>query len=467
MDDEARVISLLKTWSGCNLDRRFATIALALVVASTLAIGGWVVGWLEKTILLRSSSIASVYISDLVSPMIQDLATTGQLSEQRVKQLDALLVTGALRIQVVAIKIWSTDGTVVYSSDRSVIGRRYAQDEIFADALRGKVGAELNEPSEESLAEFQVHGPVFEVYAPVYDHRTGTVIAVAEFYEDASEIERAMAAMRMKTWAFTFFVLICNVLAYFSVVHGGTRTIQAQKEQLTGRINELSEAMSREKALRDRIAESVHKVFDENERFLRSLGSELHDGPAQLIGHALLKLDPEDRSIDCETVLQARAALSQAMQEVRAITAGLLLLDVTGQKIEDCLAAFVRSHEARTGTKVSVDMFGLAEDVPDRVKICVCRFIQEGLANAFRHGGGIDQRVKVEGLTGVIRVTVSDGGPGIRSVAPAGPGPHLGLISLRRRVESVNGTMTIRSSARYGTRLVAIIPLKMEMPDAA
>lgn len=463
----SRAISPLSFWSGLNLDRRFATLAFALSIASTLAIGGWAVSWLEKTILMRSSSIASIYISDLVSPMVQDMATTGKISEYGVKQLDSLLVTGALRVDVVAIKIWSVDGTIVYSNDRTLVGQSFAHDGIFKDALRGDVGAELNEPSEESTSEFQTHGSIFEVYAPVYDRQSGEIIAVAEFYEDASEIENAMAAVRLKSWSFTFFILILNVLAYFSVVHGGTKTIAQQKDQLTRRIDELSAAMSRERALRDHIADGVHKVFDENERLLRSLGSELHDGPAQLIGHALLKLDPEGRNVNREMLLQTRSALSQAMQEVRGIAAGLLLLDVKGQKMEDCVKAIVRSHEARTGTKVSLDWLNSPPDVPDRVKICVCRFIQEGLANAVRHAGGADQRVRVKGLTGSVRVTVTDRGPGISPVAPTTQGPRLGLISLRRRVESVNGQMTITSSARFGTRLVATLPLNMETPDAA
>ena len=50
--------------------------------------------------------------------------------------------------------------------------------------------------------------------------------------------------------------------------------------------------MSREKALRDRIEQGAQQMFEENERFLRALGSDLHDGPAQLIGLALLKLEP-------------------------------------------------------------------------------------------------------------------------------------------------------------------------------
>jgi signal transduction histidine kinase len=304
------------------------------------------------------------------------------------------------------------------------------------------------------------------VYVPVYDRETGEIIAVAEFYEDASALELVVAAAKLHSWMVTFFVLACNVLAYFAVVHGGSKTIEVQRGQLTQRIDELSQAMSREKALRDQVERGAQKVFDENERFLRALGADLHDGPAQLIGLALLKLDQQGGETDETNIQQARSAITQAMREVRAITAGLLLPDISGQKLEDCIEATVRSHEAKTGTKVSLTCSELAAECPDRVKICVCRFIQEGLANAFRHARGIGQRVIVEGETDFIRVTVADSGPGMPKAYPAENGPHLGLIGLRDRLESVNGTMTVSSRPRHGTRLVARLPLSMEKPNA-
>jgi signal transduction histidine kinase len=264
---------------------------------------------------------------------------------------------------------------------------------------------------------------------------------------------------------FTIFVLACNVLAYFAVVRGGSRTIELQRGQLTQRIDEISQAMSREKVLRDKVEHGARKVFDENERFLRTVGADLHDGPAQLIGLALLKLDGQDGDQDETNIAQARSAITQAMREVRAIAAGLLLPDISGQTLEDCRDATVRSHEAKTGTKVRLTFSALPADCPDQVKVCVCRFIQEGLANSFRHARGIGQRVLVAGEADFVRVTVADSGPGMPKAYAVADGAHLGLSSLRGRLESVKGTMTVSSWPRRGTRLVARLPLRVEEPD--
>ena len=218
---------------------------------------------------------------------------------------------------------------------------------------------------------------------------------MAEFYENGADLARLVATAKSDSWMVTCFVLACNVLAFFTVVHGGSKTIDLQRSELRQRVDELSQAMSREKALRDHIERGAQEVFNENERFLRALGSDLHDGPAQLIGLALLKLDRHGGEIDEATLLQARSAMTRAMREVRDIAAGLLLPDISGQTLEDCVEATVRNHEAKTGTKVDLTCSQLAVDCPQRVKTCVCRFIQEGLANSFRHAGGAGQRVHV------------------------------------------------------------------------
>ena len=276
-------MSPLDVWRGFSLDRRFATLALALAFASTLAIGGWVTRKIEDGILSRSSGIASVYISDLLSPLVQDLATTGEISGEGFDKLDSLLLTGALRLRIVAIKIWSEDGTIIYSSDREMVGKQFVPGESLVSAFSGEIASEIDAPSDESAVEFKAGSAIFEVYAPIYDEQTGDVLAVAEFYEDAADLARLVAEAKSDSWMVTCFVLACNVLAFFTVVHGGSKTIDLQRSELRQRVDELSQAMSREKTLRDHVERGAQEVFNENERFLRALGSDLHDGPAQLI----------------------------------------------------------------------------------------------------------------------------------------------------------------------------------------
>ena len=91
-------------------------------------------------------------------------------------------------------------------------------------------------------------------------------------------------------------------------------------------------------------------------------------------------------------------------------------------------------------------------NVVTAVKICAYRFVQEGLANAFRHAGGKDQTVSC-GLDGQrLTLLVSDGGVAAFSFTEDEQQSGLGLEGLRLRVESIGGTLTFRNSTKAAAK---------------
>ena len=86
----------------------------------------------------------------------------------------------------------------------------------------------------------------------------------------------------------------------------------------------------------------------------------LHDGPAQEISLALLRLDPilacceGDRAAtsngppDSEHVAVIESSLNNALQELRAISCGLGLPQLGDLTLAETIARVVRAHERRT-----------------------------------------------------------------------------------------------------------------------
>ena len=126
----------------------------------------------------------------------------------------------------------------------------------------------------------------------------------------------------------------------------------------------------------------------------------------------------------------------------------------------------VQDHERRTRTRVGCTLTELPSEAPLFVKICLFRFVQEGLNNAFRHAEGRGQEIQAFSDGKTITVATVDRGPGI-SLETAVSGVHLGLAGLRDRIESIGGTMTIESKSGEGTRLTAILPLTRGTSDEA
>jgi signal transduction histidine kinase len=97
--------------------------------------------------------------------------------------------------------------------------------------------------------------------------------------------------------------------------------------------------------------------------------------------------------------------------------------------------------------------------VPHFVKISLCRFIQEGLNNAFRHAAGKGQRVSAHLQGDLIVVEVADEGPGMSVQNEESDRVRLGLIGLWDRIESLGGSLQVKSRPGAGTRLIAHMPM--------
>jgi signal transduction histidine kinase len=218
--------------------------------------------------------------------------------------------------------------------------------------------------------------------------------------------------------------------------------------------------------LRRQIEDGHRRAVESNERVLRRVGVELHDGPAQLISLALLRLDGLDpkRASHAEASLddyeRIRSALQDALAEIRCLAAGLTLPELSCVSPSDVLRLAVRNHERRTATSVRCEVDGLPQDVPAPIKSCLYRFAQEALNNAWRHAGGRGQTVRGQCRGNTIEVEVADAGPGFEP-ANAGASNRLGLSGMRERVASLGGTLEITSRPGAGTRLMT----RFEVPE--
>jgi len=256
----------------------------------------------------------------------------------------------------------------------------------------------------------------------------------------------------------------------FALVGDASETIAAQQRAARSWDAERVRLIAEKDAeVRRCIDESHRRSAEINDRVMRRVGVDLHDGPAQLISLALLRLDtlhPERAGQNCSAAVddfeRIQGALKDALAEIRGISSGLTLPELGCVSPEDALRLAVRNHERRTATTVACDVEGLPRDVAPPVKSCLYRFAQEALNNAYRHAGGRGQMVRANCSGNTIEVEVVDSGPGFEPDNKV-LGSHLGLVGMRERVASLGGTLEIVSRPGAGTRLTT----RFKMADCA
>jgi len=90
-------------------------------------------------------------------------------------------------------------------------------------------------------------------------------------------------------------------------------------------------------------------------------------------------------------------------------------------------------------------------------EICLFRVAQEALNNVSRHARARAASVTLKPVDGGLMLTVHDDGVGFNRTEAAERG-HLGLASMRERIQLVSGALDIESAPGQGTAISAWVP---------
>lgn len=450
--------------------QRFLLASLVILIAGMVAVGAWIATQIEQGVVDRAAETAAVYVDSAVAPYLQNLAARGELDAADQAKLDELFRTTPLGEQIPSFKIWTPQGKVVYSTSSDIVGQTFPLEGGLARSLQGEVAAEISPLDEaENIGERAGGTPLLEIYSPVRRVGTREIIAVAEFYQSVGELERDLASTVQQSWLFVGAVTLGMYLLLAGFVRAASSTIARQQSELSTQVNRLQQLLGQNAQLDERVRRAAAETTALNERVLRRISAELHDGPAQDLGLALLKLDnvmarseaqpqPDGQEVrDLNTVKQS---LAHALQEIRGISSGMGVPQLTNLTLPEIVARVVRTHERRTNTQVHVETGHLpSASLP--VKITLYRVVQEALNNAYRHAQGKGQRVRVQSQDNQLWIEISDRGDGSREQIPTDAAEHLGIVGMRDRVESLGGAFEWHSNGD-GTRVVARLPLSIK-----
>jgi signal transduction histidine kinase len=255
-----------------------------------------------------------------------------------------------------------------------------------------------------------------------------------------------------------FGAVVLVTLLAASGVYLVARSLQADASQ-DAPAPTMSALLSENDALRRQVDSLFVRTAETHEAFLRRVGSELHDGPAQLIAFALLRLDslhPENsREPTFNDFERIRTALTDSLSEIRGISAGLILPELEQVSPADVLRMAAQNHERRTATPVRCEIENLPLKLSPTLKSCLYRFTQGALNNAYQHAGGVGQTVRGIHRDSVVEITISDDGAGFDPRNRSSKETRLGLIGMRDRVTSLGGTFDLSSQPGAGTRVTA------------
>jgi two-component system NarL family sensor kinase len=409
-----------------------AQFAAALLVAFLLVAS--LTSWFssraaEREAIADARSVTEVLAQGVVEPALTRGLASGDAGA--VARFDQY-IHQRLHVQSVRrIKLWSTDGRIVYSDEPRLIGRHFS---LGADerAVLAKGGSDagvsdLSQPENEFERGL---GDVVEVYTRVTSPEG--VPLLFEAYFSLADVNTRKAEIAR---------------SFRPVTLGGTLVLALLSTPLAWW---LTRRLRRDALARERLLEAAVQASD-GER--RRIARDLHDGVVQDLTGAAFALAGAARSDRPDP-----AALEQIAQTVRGGLRSLrsLLVEIyppdlheTGLRgaLDDLLAPL---GAAGTTTELRVEEM---PDLPVATAALVWRVAQEAVRNAVRHGRPTELSVVLEREAPGVRLTVVDNGTGFEPQDDPIDGAHIGLRSMRDLAREAGGVLHVESTPGQGTRV--------------
>jgi signal transduction histidine kinase len=200
----------------------------------------------------------------------------------------------------------------------------------------------------------------------------------------------------------------------------------------------------------------------------RKLSRELHDHVGQMLTALRLEVGRLERTRTApdrftQAVAECKSLVETMLRTVRDLALGLRpsMLDDLG--LQPALEWHVRDFRRRYSLRVALTVTGDLSNLPDHVRTCAYRIVQEALTNCARHAKAGNVKISVCLEAHQLEVSVVDDGVGFDpAVRPRG----LGLLGIEERVRELRGVFTIQTAPAQGTRLTVTVPAPEDVPEA-
>lgn len=405
---------------------------MLVLVGALAAVSSWA---LARAGAREDAATAAQRISDyIVGPLlVRSLAGDAAAGEELRRAVHNRMSDGTIR----QILVWSPDGTVVFSSEPGLVGRRAVDNEDLAEAVRGTTVSDIAD-SDDFRTLDPIH-PVVEVYTPM---RTAPGL-VLEAYNDADVVQRRTIELAAPVVAVSVLPLVVLQLVQSPVLLSLVRRVRW--------------------GARER-ADLLERALSASERERKDIAAGLHDTVVQDLagaGYALaaIRADVSDRR---RPVLdEVTTTLGDTIDALRGLLLDLHPPDLTWGGFEEAVDRLADPLRAR-GVDVVVDLHDGAE--PDEATtVALYRIARECLTNVARHAQARAVRVEVVATPSAVRLVVADDGVGIEPDALGVPRPgHLGTVLVRDCVHALGGRLRWHRGTEGGTTVEVELPPTVE-----
>jgi PAS domain S-box-containing protein len=223
-------------------------------------------------------------------------------------------------------------------------------------------------------------------------------------------------------------------------------------------IMDITDRKRAEHELEELAGRLIHAQEQERSR----IGRELHDHISQMLGVLTIRIDQlrADEATPpavAATLEELRQSTSAVSDDIHSLSHRLhsSALDYLG--LVPALQKLVNEFSTRHGISIDFAHDSVPAPLPSDVALSLFRVTEESLTNVAKHSQAKSARVRLNGSSDGLRLTIEDAGNGF-DLENLERKAGLGFVSMRERLRVLRGTVRVDSEPSRGTRIDAWVP---------
>lgn len=246
-----------------NMLLQFSVITFVILSIMIFFTAWWMMATMKDMILEEASSQAVDTVSRHISNQLVPDDFQQPMLGERYDAFNDYMQRYIVSDRIARIKLWGPQGQVIFSTDRSQVGRIFPIKEPLARALGGGIGRDISIPQAAENERERILGTLIEVYAPVYRQGSTEVVGVFETYQYFAPFAHSINQANRSLYTSMTIGGIALYLALFLIVRRGWHTILLQRREVDMRLREvtgLNNLFQRHLAERDHIIEALQDL---------------------------------------------------------------------------------------------------------------------------------------------------------------------------------------------------------------
>ena len=448
-----------------NLRRRFAISSLGVIALIALSLGWLMSHMLTERMLQREGEVSMDFIQNLLLTD-QSAAYFSNPDDAELKtRFLASMAHIASMSEPVRANAYQTNATVIWSTDKDLVGRRYPRNDELDEALDGKLvvhNGRLDENAPikgEHIGLAQRTSYYVESYIPIFAPQSRQVLGVMEIYKVPVQLNAAIADALLQLWLACAVSAVALFVTLYWTVARADRLLRDQQARLAEN-QTLATAVELARAVAHNLRNPLASIRVSAEMLQASDASSAEC--TEHCGDITSSVDRADRWIT-ELVRVSQAPRLQAETVLPSPV------------IRACLEEMAPEMNRR-GIRWTVP----EEDAPGILAhtAMLRQIIISILANAtdvMPEGGEI--AVRWASSAEALKLQITDSGPGIADdvrnalfrpfFSTKSGGLGMGLALVKRMVEQWGGEIVLRRAPVRGTCVELTLPLSRALAPTA